>query len=87
MDVLLLDVTPLTLGIETEWRRDDALVDVHERASRKKERSFSTAHDGQSGHVRVFQGERKMATRYGCSEFNSTDSHPSPRGVANQSQI
>ena len=61
-DVLLLDVTPLTLGIETEGGVMIGIVDRNTTIPVEKKKVFSTAADGQTAvTVRVFQGERPMA--------------------------
>ncbi|WP_164102119.1 molecular chaperone DnaK [Candidatus Laterigemmans baculatus] len=82
-DVLLLDVTPLTLGIETEGGVLTALVERNTTIPVEKKNVFSTAADGQSAvTVRVFQGERKMATHNRLlGEFNLEGIPPQPRGV------
>ena len=82
-DVLLLDVTPLTLGIETEGGVMTALVERNTTVPAEKKNVFSTAADNQTAvTVRVFQGERKMATSNRLlGEFNLEDIPPQPRGV------
>ena len=82
-DVLLLDVTPLTLGIETEGGVMTALVERNTTVPVEKKNVFSTAADNQSAvTVRVFQGERKMATGNRLlGEFNLEGIPPQPRGV------
>ncbi len=82
-DVLLLDVTPLTLGIETEGGVMTALVERNTTIPVEKKNVFSTAADGQSAvTVRVFQGERKMAASNRLlGEFNLEGIPPQPRGV------
>ncbi|MDP6556180.1 MAG: molecular chaperone DnaK [Pirellulaceae bacterium] len=82
-DVLLLDVTPLTLGIETEGGIFTSLVDRNTTIPAEKKNTFSTAADGQTAvTVRVFQGERKMATHNRLlGEFNLEDFPPAPRGT------
>jgi len=82
-DVLLLDVTPLTLGIETEGGVMTALVERNTTVPVEKKNVFSTAADGQTAvTVRVFQGERKMATANRLlGEFNLEGIPPQPRGV------
>ncbi|MDP6722311.1 MAG: molecular chaperone DnaK, partial [Pirellulaceae bacterium] len=79
-DVLLLDVTPLTLGIETEGGIFTSLVDRNTTIPAEKKNTFSTAADGQTAvTVRVFQGERKMATHNRLlGEFNLEDFPPAP---------
>ena len=82
-DVLLLDVTPLTLGIETEGGVMTALVERNTTVPAEKKNVFSTAADNQTAvTVRVFQGERKMATGNRLlGEFNLEDIPAQPRGV------
>tara|TARA_R110002049_G_scaffold72490_3_gene187255 strand:+ start:14576 stop:16513 length:1938 start_codon:yes stop_codon:yes gene_type:complete len=82
-DVLLLDVTPLTLGIETEGGVMTALVERNTTVPVEKKNVFSTAADNQSAvTVRVFQGERKMASSNRLlGEFNLEGIPPQPRGV------
>ncbi len=82
-DVLLLDVTPLTLGIETEGGVMTALVERNTTIPVEKKNVFSTAADNQSAvTVRVFQGERKMAASNRLlGEFNLEGIPPQPRGV------
>jgi molecular chaperone DnaK len=82
-DVLLLDVTPLTLGIETEGGVLTALVEKNTTVPTEKKQVFSTAADNQSGvTVRVFQGERKMATDNRLlGEFDLSGIPPAPRGM------
>ncbi len=82
-DVLLLDVNPLTLGIETEGGVMTALVERNTTIPVEKKNVFSTAADNQSAvTVRVFQGERKMAASNRLlGEFNLEGIPPQPRGV------
>lgn len=82
-DVLLLDVTPLTLGIETEGGVMTPLVERNTTVPVEKKNVFSTAADNQSAvTVRVFQGERKMANANRLlGEFNLEGIPPAPRGV------
>lgn len=82
-DVLLLDVTPLTLGIETEGSVMTALVERNTTIPVEKKNVFSTAADNQTAvTVRVFQGERKMASGNRLlGEFNLEGIPPQPRGV------
>jgi molecular chaperone DnaK len=82
-DVLLLDVTPLTLGIETEGKVMTPLVERNTTIPTEKKQVFSTAADNQTAvTVRVFQGERKMAEDNRLlGEFNLEGIPPAPRGV------
>ncbi|NND97263.1 MAG: molecular chaperone DnaK [Pirellulaceae bacterium] len=82
-DVLLLDVAPLTLGIETEGGVMTPLVERNTTVPVEKKNVFSTAADNQTAvTVRVFQGERKMATGNRLlGEFNLEDIPAQPRGV------
>jgi len=82
-DVLLLDVNPLTLGIETEGGVMTPLVERNTTIPVEKKNVFSTAADSQTAvTVRVFQGERKMANANRLlAEFNLEDIPPAPRGV------
>jgi molecular chaperone DnaK len=82
-DVLLLDVAPLTLGIETEGGVMTTLVERNTTIPAEKKNVFSTAADGQTAvTVRVFQGERKMAANNRLlGEFNLEGIPPQPRGV------
>ncbi|MFM8252602.1 MAG: molecular chaperone DnaK [Planctomycetota bacterium] len=82
-DLLLHDVTPLTLGIETEGGVMTALVERNTTIPAEKKKTFSTAADSQTAvTVRVFQGERPMATDNRLlGEFNLEGIAPAPRGV------
>ena len=82
-DVLLLDVTPLTLGIETEGGILAPLVDRNTTIPTEKKSVFSTADDNQTAvTVKVFQGERKMAGKNRLlGEFNLEGIPAAPRGV------
>ena len=82
-DVLLLDVTPLTLGIETEGGVLTPLVEKNTTIPTEKKQVFSTAADNQTAvTVKVFQGERKMAADNRLlGEFNLEGIPPAPRGV------
>jgi molecular chaperone DnaK len=82
-DVLLLDVTPLTLGIETEGGVLTPLVEKNTTVPCERKQVFSTAADNQTGvTVKVFQGERKMATDNRLlGEFDLSGIPPAPRGV------
>lgn len=82
-DVLLLDVTPLTLGIETEHGILTALVERNTTIPTEKKQVFSTAADNQTAvTIQVFQGERKMASDNRLlGKFDLTGIPPAPRGV------
>jgi len=82
-DVLLLDVTPLSLGIETLGGVFTRLIDRNTTIPTKKNQTFSTAEDGQSAvTIRVFQGEREMAADNKLlGQFNLEGIPPAPRGV------
>lgn len=82
-DVLLLDVTPLTLGIETEGGVLTPLVEKNTTVPCERKQVFSTAADNQTGvTVKVFQGERKMAADNRLlGEFDLSGIPPAPRGM------
>jgi molecular chaperone DnaK len=82
-DVLLLDVTPLTLGIETEGGILTSLIDRNTTIPVEKKQVFSTAADGQTAvTVSVFQGERKVAQHNRLlGQFNLEGIDPAPRGM------
>ena len=82
-DVLLLDVTPLSLGIETLGGVFTRLIDRNTTIPTKKSQVFSTAEDGQTAvTIRVFQGEREMAAdNKMLGQFDLLGIPPSPRGV------
>ncbi|MEZ6125014.1 MAG: molecular chaperone DnaK [Planctomycetaceae bacterium] len=82
-DVVLLDVTPLSLGIETEGGILTVLVERNTTIPTTKSETFSTASDNQPAvTVRVFQGERKMAADNRLlDQFDLSDIPPAPRGV------
>jgi molecular chaperone DnaK len=82
-DVVLLDVTPLSLGIETEGGVMTVLVERNTTIPTEKKETFSTAADNQTAvTVRVFQGERKMATDNRLlGQFNLDGIPPAPRGM------
>jgi molecular chaperone DnaK len=82
-DVLLLDVTPLSLGIETLGGVFTRLIDRNTTIPTKKSQTFSTAEDGQSAvTIRVSQGEREMAADNKLlGQFDLVGIPPAPRGV------
>ena len=82
-DVLLLDVTPLTLGIETMGGVMTPLIDKNTTIPTNKSQIFSTAEDNQTAvTVHVLQGERKQAAENKTlGQFNLTDIPASPRGM------
>ncbi|HSB95000.1 MAG TPA: molecular chaperone DnaK, partial [Spongiibacteraceae bacterium] len=81
-DVLLLDVTPLTLGIETMGGVATALIEKNTTIPTKKSQVFSTAEDSQTAvTIHVVQGERKRAAdNKSLGRFDLTDIPPAPRG-------
>lgn len=82
-DVVLLDVTPLSLGIETEGSIMTVLIERNTTIPCTKKETFSTAADNQTAvTIRVFQGERKMANDNRLlGQFNLEGIPPAPRGM------
>src|SRR5262245_17754549 len=82
-DVLLLDVTPLSLGIETEGGVMTRLVERNTTIPAERKQTFSTAADNQTAvTIRVFQGEREMAADNRLlGQFNLEGLPPAPRGI------
>ncbi len=82
-DVLLLDVTPLTLGIETMGGVRTALIDKNTTIPTNASQTFSTAEDNQNAvTIHVLQGEREMAAgNKSLGRFDLTDIPPAPRGT------
>ncbi len=82
-DVVLLDVTPLSLGIETMGGVMTKLIERNTTIPTRKEETFSTAADGQTSvHVKVCQGEREIASHNKqLGDFELSGLPPAPRGV------
>ena len=82
-NILLLDVTPLSLGIETLGGVMTRLIERNTTVPTRKSEIFSTAEDGQTSvHVKVYQGEREMAAANKLlGDFQLTGIPPAPRGI------
>ena len=82
-DVVLLDVTPLSLGIETLGGVDTKMIPRNTTIPTKKQQTFSTAADGQTEvTINVLQGEREMASQNkSLGRFNLVGIPAAPRGV------
>ena len=82
-DIVLLDVTPLTLGIETLGGVREPLIERNTTIPTSKSKVFTTAADNQTAvTIHVVQGERPMATdNVSLGSFNLTDLLPAPRGI------
>jgi molecular chaperone DnaK len=82
-NILLLDVTPLSLGIETLGGVFTKLIDRNTTIPTRKSETFSTAEDGQTSvHVKVYQGEREIAAANKLlGDFQLTGIPPAPRGI------
>jgi molecular chaperone DnaK len=82
-NILLLDVTPLSLGIETLGGVMTKLIERNTTIPTRKSESFSTAEDGQTSvHVKVYQGEREIAAANKLlGDFQLTGIPPAPRGI------
>lgn len=82
-DVVLLDVTPLTLGVETLGGITDKLIERNTTIPTRKSKTYTTAADGQTEvEIHVLQGEREMAQyNHSLGRFHLTGIPPAPRGI------
>ena len=86
-DVVLLDVTPLSLGIETLGGVFTRLIDRNTTIPTNKSQIFSTAEDNQNAvTIRVFQGEREMAPTTRCSASSTSRTSRRPRAACRRSR-
>lgn len=82
-DVVLLDVTPLTLGVETLGGITDKIIERNTTIPTRKSKTYTTAADGQTEvEIHVLQGEREMAQyNHSLGRFHLTGIPPAPRGI------
>lgn len=82
-DVVLLDVTPLTLGVETQGGVTDKIIERNTTIPTRKSKTYTTAADGQTEvEIHVLQGEREMARfNHSLGRFHLAGIPPAPRGV------
>lgn len=82
-DVVLLDVTPLTLGVETLGGITDKLIERNTTIPTRKSKTYTTAADGQTEvEIHILQGEREMAQyNHSLGRFHLTGIPPAPRGI------
>ncbi len=82
-DVVLLDVTPLTLGVETLGGITDKLIERNTTIPTRKSKTYTTAADGQTDvEIHVLQGEREMSQyNHSLGRFHLTGMPPAPRGI------